>query len=156
MSLRLLQFLAIILTALSLVPAGAHLFELPNKMILDEEQYFVVQSIYRGWSLFGFVLIPALCATIALSVASYRQRRSFLLAATGAICLAATLTVFFTFTYPANVATDNWTTIPDNWRALRTQWEYAHAANAVITFAGLIAVTLSALLMRRFPDASLA
>jgi hypothetical protein len=33
--LRLVQFLAIVLTALSLVPAGAHLAELPNKIGLD-------------------------------------------------------------------------------------------------------------------------
>ncbi len=31
MSLRVVQFLAIVLTALALVPTEAHLFELPNK-----------------------------------------------------------------------------------------------------------------------------
>jgi len=34
MSLRVIQFLAVILTALALIPAGAHLFELPNKIDL--------------------------------------------------------------------------------------------------------------------------
>jgi hypothetical protein len=62
--------------------------------------------------------------------------------------LAATLVIFFAWTYPANVATANWTAAPANWAELRTQWEYSHAANAVITFAALCAVTLSALLAR--------
>jgi hypothetical protein len=43
------------LTAPALVPVGAHLFELPNKIGLSEEHYFLVQSIYRGWALFGIV-----------------------------------------------------------------------------------------------------
>jgi hypothetical protein len=31
-----------------LVPSGAHLFALPNKIGLAQDQYFVVQNIYRG------------------------------------------------------------------------------------------------------------
>ena len=52
------------LTALALVPAGAHLFELPNKIGLDQEPYFIVQGIYRGWALFGIVLFGALAANL--------------------------------------------------------------------------------------------
>jgi hypothetical protein len=36
--------------------------------------------------------------------------------------------VFWAFTYPANVATNNWTVVPDTWASLRRQWEYSHAA----------------------------
>jgi hypothetical protein len=39
------------LTALAVVPAGAHFFELPNKIRLSQEQYFTEQGIYRGWAL---------------------------------------------------------------------------------------------------------
>src|SRR3546814_2690209 len=60
MGLRVMQFAAIVLTALALVPAGAHYFELWNKIDLSQEHYFVVQGIYRGWALFGFVLLPAI------------------------------------------------------------------------------------------------
>jgi hypothetical protein len=55
--LRTVRFFAVILTALALVPAGAHFFELPNKIRLSQEQYFTVQGIYRGWALFGIVLL---------------------------------------------------------------------------------------------------
>jgi hypothetical protein len=36
MGLKVTQFLALLLTALALVPTGAHLFELPNKIGLSE------------------------------------------------------------------------------------------------------------------------
>jgi hypothetical protein len=37
MALKVVQFFAVILTALALVPAGAHFFELPNKIDLAQE-----------------------------------------------------------------------------------------------------------------------
>jgi hypothetical protein len=48
-AVKLLQFVAMVLTALALVPGGAHLLELPNKIHLGESNYFITQSIYRGW-----------------------------------------------------------------------------------------------------------
>lgn len=148
MGVRLAQFLAIVLTALALVPAGAHLFELPNKIGLSEDDYFLVQNIYRGWALFGIVLFGALAANLAAAVVARRQRAPFWLASAAFLLVAATLAIFFTWTYPANQATSNWTVVPENWQELRLQWEYAHATNAVLTFMALCAITLSALLAR--------
>ncbi len=102
MALRVVQFLAIVLTALALVPAGAHLFELPNKIGLAQEAYFTVQGIYRGWALFGVVLFGALAANLALTVLLRRRHRPFGLALAAFVLIAATLAIFFTWTYPAN------------------------------------------------------
>ena len=143
-----LQFAAIVLTALALVPGGAHLFALPNKIGLSQEAYFTVQGIYRGWALLGTVLFAALAADTALAIRLRSQRRPFRLALTGAVCLALTLAIFFTWTYPANQATSNWTVVPPDWATLRTQWEYSHAVNAAITLVSLCAVTLAALRAR--------
>ncbi|HZA65638.1 MAG TPA: hypothetical protein VE592_01735 [Geminicoccaceae bacterium] len=148
MALSVAQFLAIVLTALALVPAGAHLFELPNKIGLDREAYFVVQSIYRGWALFGIVLIGSLLADLALAILARRRRAPFWLALLGFLLMAGTLVVFFTWTYPANQATSDWTVAPADWQELRRQWEYAHAAAAVLTLAALCAVTLSTVMSR--------
>jgi hypothetical protein len=145
---RAVAFLAILFTALALVPAGAHFFELPNKIGLSQEQYFIVQNIYRGWALFGIVLFGALAANLALAIVLRRQRAPFWLALAGFVLVALTLAIFFTWTYPANQATANWTVAPENWEALRTQWEYAHATNAVLTFLALGSVTLAALIAR--------
>jgi hypothetical protein len=148
MARRVAQFLAIVLTALALVPAGAHLFELPNKIGLAEDAYFVVQSIYRGWALFGIVLFGALAAHLALAIMVRCQRAPFWLALAAFLLLAATLAIFFTWTYPANQATSDWTVVPANWQELRLEWEYAHAANAVLNFLALCALTWSVLLTR--------
>ncbi len=68
------QFIALVLAALALIPAGAHFFELPNKMALDGQAYLTVQQIYAGWSLFGIALIGSLAANLALAVAVRRER----------------------------------------------------------------------------------
>jgi hypothetical protein len=47
------------------------------------------------------------------------------------------------WTFPANQATANWTDMPDNWSELRRQWEYSHAANAVVMLIALCSVTLA-------------
>jgi hypothetical protein len=44
-----------------------------------------------------------------------------------------------------NALTQNWTLLPDNWPALRAQWEYSHAINAamiLVAFALALAAAL--------------
>lgn len=145
MLVKTVQFLAILLTALALVPGGAHLFALWNKIDLPQDAYFTVQAIYRGWSLFGFVLIPALLVNLVLAFLRRREVRASALALAAALLMAATLVIFFTWTYPANVATQNWTVAPPGWEVLRREWEYSHAVNAGLTFLALALVVLSVL-----------
>ena len=74
MRAQITRFLAVMLTALALVPSGAHFFELPNKIDLSQEQYFLVQGVYRGWALFGFVLIGAIGANLAHAILALSAR----------------------------------------------------------------------------------
>jgi hypothetical protein len=143
--LKTVYFLALVLTALALAPGGAHLFALPNKIGLEQQPYFIVQGIYRGWALLGIVLFGALIANLVLAILLRGRGASFWFALAGFVLVAGTLAIFFTWTFPANQATNNWTVAPENWRALRAQWEYSHAVNAVLTFFALCAVTLSVL-----------
>ena len=53
--------------------------------------------------------------------------------------------VFWSFTFPANQATANWTVLPEGWQALRARWEYSHAAGAVLNFAAVLFLTAPAL-----------
>jgi hypothetical protein len=41
------------------------------------------------------------------------------LALTGGLLIAATLAIFFLVAFPANQATENWTVLPADWKALR-------------------------------------
>jgi hypothetical protein len=129
-------FLAVVMTALSLLPGGAHVMSLPAKIAMPEDPYFVVQQIYRGWALAGAVIILAILANFAAAILAQGTPRRLFVAA--GMLIALTLAIFFTWTYPANQATGNWTSVPENWEQLRTQWEYSHAVNAVITFVALL------------------
>jgi hypothetical protein len=146
--MRILQFLALVLTALALVPAGAHLLELPNKIDLPERDYFIVQSIYTGWAMLGIVLIGAMLANLVHAVFLRRQGLAFTCAVIAFLCMAATLVIFFAFTFPANQVTANWTQVPADWHRVRLEWEISHAVNAVLTFIGFCALSVSVLLTR--------
>lgn len=139
------QFLSLLFTALALAPALAHLMELPNKIGLSREAYLAVQQIYRGWALLGIVVIGAMVFTFALAVLSRGRGRTFALALIGFLCIVGTQVIFWTFTFPVNQATANWTTLPENWMALRTQWEYSHAASAVLNLIAFVSIALSVL-----------
>ena len=121
----------------------AHLLELPNKIGLPRDEYLTVQHIYNGWALLGFVVYGAFFSTLALAILVRRRAREFRLALTAFLCILGTQIVFWTLTFPANRATSNWTVLPDNWIALRAQWEYSHAASAVLDLVALVAVAVS-------------
>lgn len=137
---RIALAIALLSTAIALGGALAHLFELPNKIALSRDDYFIVQGIYRGWQLLGFVLLVQLLSIITVIVLSKHERDVRVLSVIALICLIAAQVLFWTFTYPANVATDNWTRIPANWETLRSNWEYSHAAGAIFQLAGMIAL----------------
>jgi len=73
----------------------------------------------------------------------------FVLVLLSLACQLATLAIFFTFVFPTNQATHNWTEIPANWQALRLSWEYGHAASAIVGFGGFCALALSVLAGRQ-------
>jgi hypothetical protein len=140
-----LRFMSLLFTALALAPAMAHLLELPHKIHLSREEYLTVQQIYRGWSLLGIVVIGALLSTFILTISVRNQRTAFILTLVAFLCMAAAQGVFWTYTYPANQATNNWTVLPANWQTLRTQWEYSHATGAGLNLIALITLILSVL-----------
>ncbi len=138
--MRYLKQLALALTALSLVPSGAHLFELPAKMALSRNAYFLVQGIYAGWAWFAVPIIGAILANGGLFASQRRHDpESARWALASAVLIAMSLIIFFIWVFPANQATTNWTHIPGDWERLRRDWEYGHAANALIVFAALLA-----------------
>jgi len=137
-------FLSIACVALALVPAGAHLAELPHKFRLPAHEYLVVQQLYAGWSLFGTVVSGALLSTGVLTVLERREPRLLVATVLAFLCILATQLVFWVFTQPANRATRNWTVLPENWMLLRNQWEYSHAASAVLNLIALFALLYAA------------
>ena len=140
-----IRFLAIVMTGLALIAPGAHVFELLRKMALLEPQYHIVQDIYRGWWIVGLLLPAALIANAALAIAVRDDGSARGLAIGAAALLLINLIVFAVWTLPVNRVTSDWTVHLPDWEALRRQWEYSHAVNAVITLAAFCASTLAAL-----------
>ncbi len=142
-------FVALLSTTLALGGALAHLYELPNKLLLPLDRYFIVQQIYRGWWQLAYprlIELLSILGVIALSRGEPRVRRPAVVAL---LCLLAAQAVFWTWTQPANAATHNWTTQPANADALRRQWEYSHAAGAVFQLLAISSLFVAALRRRR-------
>jgi hypothetical protein len=144
-------FIALMATILALGSALAHAYELPRKISLSRDAYFTVQSIYAGWDRLAFVLLIQLSALLTLAWLS-RQEPSVLWPVIVALVgLIAAQIVFWIWTFPANKATQNWTTIPENWETLRRNWEYSHLAGAIFQLICAAALVIALLSRRSAP-----
>ena len=141
----MLRFASLLFVALAFAPAAAHLLELPNKIGLTRDEYLVVQQVYRGWAWLGIVVYGALFSTLAHAVFARGRRAELIPAALAFLCIAGTQAIFWTWTFPANQETLNWTMLPAHWESLRAQWEYSHAASAVLNLAALVSVIVAVL-----------
>ncbi|WP_029620665.1 DUF1772 domain-containing protein [Pseudorhizobium marinum] len=148
MIIKVLQFFALLVTALAIVPSAAHMAAMPNKIGMSQADYFIAQGIYSGWSLLGVVWLLALIANTALASVTRSQAWPTWTALAAAVSLGLMFVIFFIWTLPSNQATADWTSIPSDWEALRRQWEYSHAANALCCLAAFCLTCLSVLSWR--------
>jgi hypothetical protein len=135
---------AILCVAIISAARLAHLLELPNKIGMTREHYLVVQQIYRGWAWLGIVELAGLALAATLAWLQRGSGAPFLLALAAVVSIVLGLVLFFSFTFPANKATDNWTMLPQGWEALRARWEYSHVAAAILNFIALVSLVLAA------------
>ena len=138
-------FVALLSSALALGGPLAHALEFANKIDLPRDQYFVVQTIYAGWNRLAYLLAIQFVSMAGVIVMSRHEPLVFWPALIAVACLIAAQLVFWTYTYPANVATNNWTAMPQNWDSLRYQWEYSHVAGAVFQVLAMIALIVAVL-----------
>jgi len=138
-------FIALLTTALALGAALAHVLELPNKINLPEREYFIIQQAYRGWDQLAYLLVIELVSMLAIAGLSWHEPRVLWPILAAILFLLCAQAMFWTYTYPANVATDNWTAIPADWDSLRTRWEYSHALGAAFQLLAMSALIIAAL-----------
>ena len=138
-------FVALFATALALGGALAHALELPNKIGMSREHYFIVQRAYDGWNQLAYLLAVELAGMLAV-IWLYRAEPRVLWPAIAALTsLVAAQAVFWIWTFPANQATSNWTSQPENWETLRRNWEYSHLAGAVFQVLAMVALVIAVL-----------
>jgi hypothetical protein len=180
MALKVSRFFALLFVALALGVGLAHVITMPGKMLLSGEVYLTVQQLYRDW---GPINVVTVCALLSLGVLAWQLRpgrwsvsirygsrmrrppgragrwRAFGLTLIALLAMVGGRLVGWSLIHDADLATGNWTFLPENWHALRAQWEYAHAASAVLDFVAFAALVLSVLVAeeparRRDPDES--
>jgi hypothetical protein len=132
--MKMLYIASVLLGGILLVPSGAHVLEMSRKLVMDRDTYFATQQIYLGWALFGIPIVVKIALDTWLGI---RSRQTYRAAGSAALVSAALiacgLVVFFVSVQPANVATSNWARQVANWEVLRRNWEYGHAAIALLT-----------------------
>ncbi|EDP66968.1 putative transmembrane protein [alpha proteobacterium BAL199] len=142
-------FVALLATALAVGGALAHAYELPNKIDLSRDEYFVVQKAYAGWNRLAYVLLIQFVSMVAIAYMSRRIPKVRWLVAAGIVFFVCAQAVFWTYTAPANAVTENWTVAPDNWEVLRQRWEYSHLAGAMFQLLAMSSLIVAALRGRR-------
>jgi len=141
-------FVALLATAMALGAALAHAFELPNKIGLPEDEYFIMQKAYRGWNQLAFLLVTELASMIALAALYWNEPHVRWPVVVAIFCLLGAQAIFWLYTYPTNVSTNDWTMTPGNWEELRNQWEYSHLAGAGFQLAAMSFLIVAALSRR--------
>lgn len=143
--MKILCFLTLLLSALSIVPGMAHVLEMHSKMELTQESYGTVQYIYHGWAFLGILQGALLLCTLILLLRVSQEKSVFLFTLIAFLFQIFAFVVFFTFTYPVNVATNNWTVVPVEWERLRQHWEYSHMVGAILQLLSYILLVTAVL-----------
>jgi hypothetical protein len=142
MLVRVWRLVTIMLTALSMGAALAHLLELPAKLAYEGGLWLtLLQTLYPpAFGTFGAAVeTGAVVSSLALVVAVRHRRPAFGWTVLGALCIVAAHAVFWVWVAPVNDAMGRMTaeTLPPDWMVLRAQWEYAHAIRAVLQMLAL-------------------
>jgi hypothetical protein len=150
MLLRNLLLITIMLAALTMGMALCHFLEMPAKMRYDGALWLtLLQTLY---GVFGpasaFIETGAVTAAAVLAFLARRRGAVFNWTLLGALCLIAANVAWWIWVYPVNAALSAVApeTLPADWMRLRDQWEYTHAARAVLQIIALGAIVYSVLI----------
>lgn len=156
MLIQIWRFVTILLVALLMGLAFAHVLERPAKMQYDAQLYVTLQkTLYVEWGPpnIGGILEPAaILAAISLAFIVCERKRVFWLSLGAALALLLAFpVVFFWLVAPANnvflAATP--ASIPPDWMMWRAKWETGHAIRFGLQLSALALLVLSVLFERR-------
>jgi hypothetical protein len=151
MPFRRLRFVVLLLAALTLTMEAAHVLELPQKMSYDPVLYAAVNStLYRYFAIVGGTLTVLTLVTGAVLVIALRKRASFRWTLAGVAAYYIAFGIWLAVVQPVNrtvaaAAARDTASLPRIWIALRTRWEYGHAAGFAVELVGLALLLWSVL-----------
>jgi hypothetical protein len=159
---QMIEIISILLVALAMAPALAHLLEFPGKSRLTKDAYLSVQPIYYpGFTIAGGIgEVGGLISVLAILVLTPQNVPAFWLRLVALVAMLGMQIVFWLFTQPANKFWLQSTSLggfgeaffnvgshhvrpddPDGWKRMRDRWEYSHIVRAALaTFSFLLLV----------------
>ena len=143
-TVSVLSFLTLLVMALSLGPSYAHLLEAPPRLNLWSPELWREATVFNGqFAYFAIIGAPvdigAILIGAILTFVLRRERPAFWLALAATVLYAVSLATWFGVVAPMNAILAQWEPgpIPDNFEAVRNQWETGHIAITVIKTIGL-------------------
>ncbi|MBX6320816.1 MAG: hypothetical protein IRY94_03220 [Rhodospirillaceae bacterium] len=146
--MKALRLLSLLLVALTLGLAFAHVMEFPGKLRFDGPLWLTVQqNLYVAFGVAGAGVEVAAILSTWLLVPLVRRRPGFYWTLAAAISITVGLGVWFALVSPMNTVLDGWTpqTLPQDWTAVRNQWEFGHAVHCVLFLLGFGALAVALL-----------
>jgi hypothetical protein len=149
MLIRIWRLVTLVLASLDMAMGFGHLLQLPARMRYDGALWRETQSMYRlfgppvGSSIEG----GAFLSTVGLAWLVRRRQPVFRWTLAGTLLFMVAQVAWWLLIAPVNAKMAGWTpdAMPADWERLRAQWEYTHAARAVLMLIGLAALLYSVL-----------
>jgi hypothetical protein len=151
MVLKLWRFATIVLSALLVTLCFTHLWQLQARMGYDATLWLRTLDMHDAFRPTGagpFVEVGALFTAGVLAFMTRRRYPAFGLTLFAVVVLASSMALWWLLVLPAHDAVMTWTldAIPADWAVIRTRWEYAHAARAILAFLAFGALVWSIIL----------
>ena len=161
------EIVSILLVALAMAPALAHLLEFPGKSRLTNDAYLTVQPIYYpGFTIAGGVgEVGGLIAVLAVLLLTPQGTPAFWLRLVALAALLGMQVVFWLFTQPMNKFWLQSNTLggfgeaffnvgsgthrvrpddPDGWKRMRDRWEHSHIVRAALATLSFLLLVVAA------------
>jgi Domain of unknown function (DUF1772) len=151
------KIFAILVVAIAMSMALAHLLELPGKLRLAKEQYLAVQAIYYPGFTYGGAAEPIGIIVTAVLALAARESSSFWLLTASCAAMVAMQAIYWIWIQPVNNVWLKDTKLEGasgafmgigklrspgagttDWTDLRNRWEFAHAARAGLAVAAFV------------------
>lgn len=149
MRVRVVLFVSLTLTALTLAPLYAHVLEWSGKAELSGAEWLEVQHhLYGGYAISGAITeMLGLLSMLTLAFLVRNHRGRLVLAAIAALCFVGMLAVFAVGNNPINTQIASWTmsTLPRGWQHTRDAWQTFHAISAALAAVAFGALLIAAL-----------
>ena len=147
-SLKIMQFLALLLMGIELGVSYSHLMQMSGKSRLSLTTFITVQNILIKYKVGLGIIETGLLITMVVVLWLCRDKSLiFGLTFSSLLMLIAAFIVWFIFIEPINTAISTWTpsSFPKNWGLYRDRWHLFHIVRLILLAIGTSSLISSVL-----------